>query len=606
MTLRNIVAVSVFGVLASAVGAGCADPPRPYDYAVEAAAQEAHEGGTTVVIAKVATDRALWVVVHGDDAGDFGSVLGKTAVADESDSVKVTLEARAAQDGEVLHVLLYRDDGEVGTWEPDIDRPLKNAHGAYTYASFAVDVNVPPPALSLEVSDQTADPADVVVIAKAQIGQPGWVAVYDDDAGSPGEVLGRTALVPGGNLAAAVALSRHAVDGETLHAVLHVDLGTPGTWDFPGADAPIRDALGAEIRTTFVVSLPPPGPTPAVTAADQEVPEGDGNTPVAVTIARVVAVGAAWLAVHEDDGDGGYGAVIGVAPVAGGTTSDLIVAVERPLVDGETLHAILHADAGTPGAFEFPGADEAVRQNDGRVVVASFAVDVPVTPAIGVSDQSLADPSTVTVASVASAGAGWVAVHEAGGVGAEAWGAVLGKVAVPDGRAQDIAVALSRPARHGETLYVVLYRDAGDLGVFEFPDGPDVAVPLPVAGGAPVTAVAFTVAVPVTPSLTVTQRITPSPTDSITIEAVTSQGPGWVVIRDGGDGSELGHAAVAHGTASGVSVELSRAPVAGETLFVILHVDQGTVGTYQFPGADVPAKGEGGIEVQASFTIWIP
>jgi hypothetical protein len=599
----RFITATVLGTLGTLAASGCEEPPAPYAYAVEAADQEATAGGTSVVIAKVSTDRPIWVAIHAEDDGDFSARLGKTAVATAGDNVKVALDV-AAQDGQKLHALLYLDAGEPGVWEDKLDLKLKTSKGLFVYASFTVQVLTTPPALAVEATDQTVDPPDRVVIAKVQAANQGWVAVYEDAGGVRGDVLGKTAVGVGGNPDVEVELSRNLEDGETVQAVLHDDQGTPGTWDYPGADVPVKDANGNQVQASFTVSLPPPGPTPSVTAKDQVVPVPKTGANPTVSVEKVVSVGPGWVAVHEDDGDAGYGGVVGVAAVKDGETKALQVEVERPIQDGEMLHAILHADLGTPDVFEFPGADLAVKLGDGKVVAASFKAEVPVTPAVTVANQTLSDPSQVTIALVASDGPGWIVIHEASG---ESFGEViLGQTAVPDGSSGPITVVLSRPALDGETLYAMLHINAGDTEVLEFPDGPDVPVPLPVEGGDPLMALPFQVTVPVVPALAVSDQTNPKPANTVSLGSVSSEGPGWVVIRDGDDGSELGHVAVAHGTSTKVKVELERDMVGGETLYAILHVDKGGAGTYEFPGADVPAKGPGGSEVQASFEVSIP
>ena len=94
---------------------------------------------------------------------------------------------------------------------------------------------------------------------------------------------------------------------------------------------------------------------------------------------------------------------------------------------------------------------------------------------------------------------------------------------------------------------------------------------------------------------------------SVTVSSVTSAGDGWVVIHadDGGKpGAVLGHTAVPAGTTDNVIVLLDPPLTASGQLWAMLHVDAGTVGTYEFPGADAPAMDNGNIVV-APFTVTI-
>ncbi len=95
---------------------------------------------------------------------------------------------------------------------------------------------------------------------------------------------------------------------------------------------------------------------------------------------------------------------------------------------------------------------------------------------------------------------------------------------------------------------------------------------------------------------------------SVTIPSVTADTPGWLVIHaqaDGKPGPVLGHAAVAAGENKDVVVEIDSAAATG-TVYAMLHVDAGTVGTYEFPGDDVPALGANGSVVTPPFELTMP
>ena len=67
---------------------------------------------------------------------------------------------------------------------------------------------------------------------------------------------------------------------------------------------------------------------------------------------------------------------------------------------------------------------------------------------------------------------------------------------------------------------------------------------------------------------------------------------GFVTVHsdlDGKPGPAVGYAAIADGVHSDVVVTFD-APVATGTYWPMLHVDAGTIGTYEFPGTDGPVK----------------
>lgn len=79
---------------------------------------------------------------------------------------------------------------------------------------------------------------------------------------------------------------------------------------------------------------------------------------------------------------------------------------------------------------------------------------------------------------------------------------------------------------------------------------------------------------------------------TVTVAEVVSDGPGWIVIHadaEGRPGPVIGYAAVADGANQDVAVDVAT-DQATETLYAMLHSDGGTVGTYEFPGADGPVS----------------
>jgi plastocyanin len=265
----------------------------------------------------------------------------------------------------------------------------------------------------------------------------------------------------------------------------------------------------------------------------------------------------------------------------------------------ETLYAMLHTDAGQVGTYEFPGDDGPV-QVDGQIVTHAFqatgGMSEMMTPAVTVADQEIVD-GTVTVAEVVSDGPGWIVIHtDQDG----APGPVLGHAAVGDGENTDVVVELAEEGRT-ETLYAMLHTDAGQVGTYEFPgdDGPvqvdgQVVTPAFQATGGKSEMI--------TPSVTVADQEIVDGT--VTVAEVVSDGPGWIVIhadQDGAPGPVLGYSPVNDGENSDVAVTLDLMGLT-RTLHAMLHTDAGQVGTYEFPGDDVPVQGGEGI-VMAPFSL---
>lgn len=94
----------------------------------------------------------------------------------------------------------------------------------------------------------------------------------------------------------------------------------------------------------------------------------------------------------------------------------------------------------------------------------------------------------------------------------------------------------------------------------------------------------------------------------IIVKTVATARDGWVSIHQSReDGSivvpeSIGEARVDSGDSEDIVVDLWEAPMVNEKLWVLLHIDGGERGIYEFPGEDLPVKKNGEF-VARSFTI---
>jgi len=94
-----------------------------------------------------------------------------------------------------------------------------------------------------------------------------------------------------------------------------------------------------------------------------------------------------------------------------------------------------------------------------------------ITPSVTVADQEIVEDS-VMIAEVVSDGPGWLVVHaQADGKP----GPILGYSAVGSGTNAGVMVSIDTSSAT-ETLYAMLHTDAGEIGTWEFPNGPDAPV----------------------------------------------------------------------------------------------------------------------------------
>lgn len=217
-------------------------------------------------------------------------------------------------------------------------------------------------ASGLSVTDQEVVDGAVTIPAVSSDGD-GWMAIHADADGAPGPVIGFAPVTAGDNADVLVTIDVAGAT-ETLHAMLHVDEGTAGVYEFPGADVPARDGEDNVVMMPFAVTgLPDDAVSVAGQLANEE------NT---VVVPAVRAAADGWMAIHAD-ANGGPGPVAGFAPVTAGNSYDVVVELD-PAIATETLHAMLHVDAGTAGEYEFPGDDGPVMDAGGNVVMAPFQV----------------------------------------------------------------------------------------------------------------------------------------------------------------------------------------------------------------------------------------
>lgn len=106
---------------------------------------------------------------------------------------------------------------------------------------------------AVEVEDQELGENDTVVVPSATSDGPGWVVIHAEADGAPGPVIGFAAVSAGENTNVEVELDPDGVT-DTLYAMLHIDAGTEGEYEFPGDDGPARDADDNVVVKPFAVS----------------------------------------------------------------------------------------------------------------------------------------------------------------------------------------------------------------------------------------------------------------------------------------------------------------------------------------------------------------
>ena len=100
--------------------------------------------------------------------------------------------------------------------------------------------------LFLRATDQRSDGTSVVV-EETVLTAPGWVVVHADSDAGLGPIIGVSALLPAGRSEGVrVTLDRPIVASVgAVHAMVHMDDGEAGRFEFPAGDQPATTSEGA-------------------------------------------------------------------------------------------------------------------------------------------------------------------------------------------------------------------------------------------------------------------------------------------------------------------------------------------------------------------------
>jgi len=140
---------------------------------------------------------------------------------------------------------------------------------------------------SVTVENQAVTENQVIVSSVVYTG-PGWIVIHRDDNGQPGPVIGYAAVQAGTNTDVAVTLDEAPAEGDVLWAMLHTDAGEEGTYEFPGADVPVRlndEIVMQQFTVTGGAAEAEQTETPAVTETVTTTATPEASETVTETVA---------------------------------------------------------------------------------------------------------------------------------------------------------------------------------------------------------------------------------------------------------------------------------------------------------------------------------
>jgi hypothetical protein len=119
--------------------------------------------------------------------------------------------------------------------------PTNNPTTASTKEAAAATTQTPGPALINDISvDDQAVKSGSVLVNMVDAMKPGWVAIFTDKNDQPDVLLGYTA-VPAGSSADIKVTVDTAKATDKMIAILLIDAGKIGTFEYPGADEPVKN-----------------------------------------------------------------------------------------------------------------------------------------------------------------------------------------------------------------------------------------------------------------------------------------------------------------------------------------------------------------------------
>ncbi|MDR9419789.1 hypothetical protein [Gracilimonas sp.] len=465
---------------------------------------------------------------------------------------------------------------------------------------------------SVEVNTQGTSNGNQVTISEVESPESGWIVIHRSNASSSGpqvpEIIGKAMVEPGSNSDLIIQLEEGVANDETLWAMLHEDTGNIGEYEFDGEsglDQPI--VFENEIvMSSFMITQT----DPAIMVSNQV---NQGN----IFTVSVNAAEDGWIVIHgpNANNDGPQiPEIIGKAPVQAGMNNNVEILLNEgeSVSSGDNLFPMLHYDTGEIGVYEFDGnsgLDQPVFF-EGNIVLSSFEVLENTSELMAENQTVMNNSITVDVNSDTD---GWVVVHRsnASNDGPQI-PEIIGKAPIEAGMNNDVQITFDEGevVEDGEQLWPMVHFDTGEENVYEFDGAGPHDQPVITANGILMTNITVNGSAA---SISVSDQAVDN--GSITISETNTNQIGFVVLhRDTGDDApvvpaSIGHGQVYLGQNSDLVINLDEGETleSGEKVWAMLHIDNGTIGSYEFDGSegsnDPPVFDESNNIVMVQFTI---
>lgn len=328
---------------------------------------------------------------------------------------------------------------------------------------------------TIDVADlpPSTGPADVVMedqriegttveIASVTMPSDGWVVLREDVAGSPGEIVGISAMLRQGTIARVpIPFFVPIADDVIVHASIHIDIDRDGVFTYEPPDSLVDEiatfANGSIATATALIELLPPVQPAEVLLEEQRT---DGTV---VTGASAVLPAAGFVVLMTNT-DGAPGEVLAVSDLLdAGEHDDIELTPDPALREPGLVFAVVWIDRDEDGAFD-PEFDAQGVRADGAIAMVSALMQVlPVEPtSISASDQE-GDGETITISELILPSAGFVEVLlDADGSPGERIAVSGARVA---GTYEDVTLELEDALTEETTLWLRVIIDFDEDGV---------------------------------------------------------------------------------------------------------------------------------------------
>ncbi len=407
-----------------------------------------------LVFPRVVTSQNGWLVVYAQPEDELTDILGQTPIS-AGVNEDVVVQINPLQATQTVVAMLHVDETQMGEFDyPNgPDAPLEY-ETAVIAAPIQLDFQLSQPVIT--VANQEIKEDGWLAVESVLAPTVGWLVIHANDGGELGKYLGSMPLDKGLNEELRIHIPWR--DGTpTLYAVMYEDNGRPERLDLPGEDVPFL-ANGNPVIEAFSATYPPD-----VYVLDQPIVDGT------FVVERVISNGPGYVVAYYDN-EGEPGLIIGSQAIDDGLNEQVTVEILESALT-PILHIRIHEDTEPGDNFDFPRVDPPVYYEDRLPPATTFSTE-PGNYLI-TADQTITDTESsveLTIPYVIMDVPAWVVIH-ADEDGQR--GEILGFASLDPGINRDLVVEVDG-AQLTETLYAVLYLDAGEIGEFEYPDGEDV------------------------------------------------------------------------------------------------------------------------------------